>query len=124
MFEEASRMKIRFDTTRGKISTEDLWDLPLTELDTIAVDLRKAIDERPKVSFITKSKPRKDKVLAIKFAVVKAIIDTLLAEADIKAKQADNKAQKEKILRILEAKEEEDLRSMSKKDLKKMVKSL
>ena len=39
IFEQASRNKLRFDTNiKGVISTEDLWDLPLTS-DTGRVNL-------------------------------------------------------------------------------------
>lgn len=30
IFEQASRQKLRFETSAGKLSIEDLWDLPLT----------------------------------------------------------------------------------------------
>ena len=30
MFEKASRLKLRFSTSIGMLSAEDLWDLPLS----------------------------------------------------------------------------------------------
>lgn len=32
MFKQASKMKLRFATSKGNLSVEDLWDLSLTEL--------------------------------------------------------------------------------------------
>ena len=49
MFEQASRLKLRFTTARGSLSVEDLWDLPLTSttgkpnLDDIAKSLNREL---------------------------------------------------------------------------------
>ena len=41
MFANASAMKVRFESSRGSVSVEDLWDLPLTELDRMYRALNK-----------------------------------------------------------------------------------
>ena len=41
LFEKASKMKLRFSTTKGVLSTEDLWDLSLESLDRIAKNLKR-----------------------------------------------------------------------------------
>jgi len=51
MFAFATKKKIRFETSKGLLSVEDLWDLPLTSdngrpnLDDIAKGIYKAMKE-------------------------------------------------------------------------------
>ncbi|RKZ35289.1 MAG: hypothetical protein DRQ49_19675, partial [Gammaproteobacteria bacterium] len=57
LFERASKQKLRFNTAKGTIDTEDLWDLPLQSkknisLDLIAISLSKAVKESSEESFV------------------------------------------------------------------------
>ena len=52
IFEEATRSKLRFDSLAGKLSVEQIWDLPLKEkkgvvdnLDRIAIATNKQLQE-------------------------------------------------------------------------------
>ena len=36
IFEQATRAKIRYHSPNGLIGVEDLWDLPLTSLNSVA----------------------------------------------------------------------------------------
>ena len=125
MFETAIRSKVRFETTKGQLSTEDLWDIPMTSklgfsLDDIAKGLYKRIKETEETSFVVKKSP-KNKLLELKFEIVKYIIKTRLEEKEI-AKNALAKAQqKEKILGLIADKEDEELKSKTKEDLLKML---
>ena len=60
MFEKATQEKYRFETTKGLVNTEDLWDLPLVGgnccLDDIAKDLNRDVKENEEESFIVKKK--------------------------------------------------------------------
>lgn len=52
MYKEALQKKLRFKTNKGMITTEDLFDLSLQNLNTLAIMLDKKISEAPKKSFI------------------------------------------------------------------------
>lgn len=129
MFEKASQMKLRFTTNRGDVTTEDLWDIPLTSrnngfsLDDLAKSLNAAVKESGEESFVVK-KTRVNSLLELRFEIVKHIINVKLEEAEQEKNAAANKLQKEKILAIITDKEDDGLRDMSLKDLKKAAKKL
>src|SRR5574343_985382 len=113
MFEQASRLKIRYATDRGNITTEDLWDIPLTSknglsLDNIAKGLYRELREADEVSFVDSNKT--NYLIQLKFDIVKHIIDVNIAE-NVKAKDAlMNKEKKDKLAYIIQQKENEDLK--------------
>lgn len=128
MFEKASKEKVRFATEAGNITTEDLWDLPLTSkagvsLDGMAKSLNKAVKESGKESFVFK-KSRANDILELKFDIVKKVIEVRLKDIDKKEKAEATKAQKEKIYDIIENKEDDALAKKSVAQLKKMVEKL
>lgn len=129
MFERASRMKYRFDTTKGMVSVEDLWDLPLTSgvdrpnLDDVARGLHKQLKTGDDVSFVIKEK-KSDDTTQCKFDIVKHIIDVRIAENEAALKLKDIKDKKQQILGIIAQKENESLSQASIDDLKKMLESM
>lgn len=128
MFEKATRQKIRFDTPRGQITTEDLWDLPLSSingvnLDKIAVGISKQLKEETTESFVVESKKSND-LLQLKFDVVKHVITVKLAERETAKAKADATAKKDRILEIIARKQDQALEGQSLEDLQKMVASL
>lgn len=85
MFQQASRLQLRFSSPKGELTTEDLWLLPLTSatgkanLDDIAKGLFRALKSDENVSFVAperKSDPRTQ----LAFDIVKHIIDVRVAE--------------------------------------------
>ena len=133
-FEKASRMKLRFETAKGQLTVEDLWDLPLTnsgngrafpgvDLDTIAVRLSRQIKAEDTESFVVQEK-KATVMNQLGFDVVKHIIDVKLAEkAEAKAR-AEAKDKRERILEIIARKQDEALSGSSLEELQKMVESL
>lgn len=127
MFEEASRLKLRFDTGMGFVTVEDLWDIPLTgrgfDLDDLAKSLNRAVKDSEEESFVVK-KNTENKILSLKFDIVKHVIKTKLEEAEESEKAAEVKAKKQRILAILADKQDEELKSKSADELKDLLGSL
>ena len=118
-------MKLRWNagTNKGVINTEDLWDLPLPTLNAVAVGLHRSIKEAGEVSFITESSAP-NKVLQLKFDVVKHIIDTKLVEKKRAEELAVKRQKREQIMALIQEKEHDGLRNQSLDDLKRMFNEL
>jgi hypothetical protein len=100
IFEKATRTKVRFETTKGQITTEDLWDLSLNSLDSIAKSVNKKLKETSEESFIS-TKPSGNAELELKLELLKYVIDVKLKAkeaAELKAAKASEIATLESLL--------------------------
>lgn len=122
IFEYATRNKIRF-SFRGLISVEDLWDLSLTNLDSIYKELNKQSKQSEEESLLN-IKTQEDELLNVQIEIVKHIVSVKLAEKEAREKASAKKAQKQKIMSIIAAKQDEALQNSSIDDLKKMLDEL
>ena len=128
-FEIATRKKFRFDTYKGQVTVEDLWDLPLTatngrpNLDDIAKELYKKMKDESEMSFVkpTSQVSKEFNIIKAKFDIVKHIIDVKLAEAEAAKKAKEIKARNQRILGLIAQKEDEALASKSKEELLAML---
>jgi hypothetical protein len=120
-FKLATQQKLRFTTSKGSLSTEQLWDLSVTDLDQLAVSLEQEYNESGKKSFLVK-RSVKDKTTKLRFDVVLDVLQTKIEESE-KAKEAkEAKEYNQKILSLIEEKKDESLKSKSLKELEKMLK--
>lgn len=122
IFEYATRNKVRF-SFRGLISVEDLWDLSLTNLDSIYKELNKQPKQSEEESLLN-IKTHEDELLNVKIEIVKHIVSVKLAEKEAREKASVKKAQKQKIMSIIAAKQDEALQNSSIDDLQKMLDEL
>lgn len=126
MFEKASRLKLRFDTPKGQLSVEDLWDLPLhsltgkANLDDVARVLDADLQADSNRSFVNKATSA-DEILKLKFDIVIHVINTRLDEREASNKLAEKREQKQKIMAIIEQKKDAALSEASLADLEKML---
>lgn len=129
MFDKATRMKLRYDTSQGRLSVEDLWDLPLItntnklSLDLIARDLHTQLKNAEDISFVIKGN-KTNEVLQLKFDIVKYVIDVKLVEKEQQEQAKLNKDKKQQILDVISKKENEQLSGFSLEELKKMADNL
>ena len=122
MFEYATRNKVRFPF-KGLISVEDLWDLSLTNLDSIYKTLNKQVKQSEEESLLN-TRTTVDKELDAQIAIVKHIVAVKLAEQEAREKASVKKAQKQKIMAIIASKQDEALQNSSVEDLQKMLDEL
>lgn len=122
IFEFATRNKVRFPF-KGMISVEDLWDLSLTNLDSIYKILNKQVKQSEEESLLN-TKANVDTELEVQIAIVKHIVSVKLEEKEIAEKAFAKKVQKQKIMSIIATKEDQELQNSSIDELKKMLDEL
>jgi hypothetical protein len=129
VFEQASRLKLRFQTTVGQLSVEDLWELPLQHqsrpnLDDLAKGLNRELkDVRNDESFV-KPEVKGSELLELRFAIVKHIIDVKVLERDARQQQAKKAEEKQKLLALLDQKENQALESLSVDEIRARIAAL
>ena len=122
LFELATRKKLRFDSPKGELSVEQVWDLPLTsktgtDLDTVGKTVLRALKDIDEESLVaTKANPAKP-MLEVKLEIVKHIIGVKQAEDAAKAKKADQALRRAKLVEALGAQQDAALKTMSQADI-------
>lgn len=128
MFEQASRLKVRFESPKGLLAVEDLWDLPLTSvrganLNDIAKGLNRELKNADDEDFVNRA-AKTDTVLKLKFDIVKHVIDVRLAENLAARTEAERVERKARVLEIIAEKQDAALKDKSIEELTAMVNSL
>lgn len=125
-FAKASRMKVRYQTAKGLLTVEDLWDLPLDKgkvnLDEIAIALSRELKGDTE-SFVNKTKSE-NLELQVAFDVVMHIINARMAELEEAKAVRVRSEKKRQILEIIARKESKDLEEKSLDELKGLLANL
>jgi hypothetical protein len=123
MFEKGTRQKLRFGSDKGLLMMEDLYDLTPAQLNVIAKRLNKDIKNAEEEDFL-QEKSSADTKLKLAFDIVLHILNTKKDEAEKRKDYAVKKAEKERLLALLENKKNEKLASLSEDDIKKAIADL
>ncbi len=124
IFEKASRQKLRFASSKGELNTEQLWDLSLTDLDTLARATHKELSEAQTGSFISAAIPVATTRIELRLDILKRVIEVKLDSQDAAKNRLARDAQKEKIMEALASKEDDALNKKSKAQLLKELEEL
>lgn len=120
-FKLASQQKLRFQTNKGLLSTEQLWDLPVDDLDALAVSLEAEHKQSGKKSFLVKTSV-KDKTAKLRFDVVLDVLNTKVDEMQAASEAREIKEHNKKIITLIAEKQDESLKGKSIKQLEAMLK--
>lgn len=130
IFERASRANLHFETQVGRLTTNQLWDLPLTaigqkvSIDGIYRRLNAELKTLDTDSLVqTKPDPRKVE-LTLQVDILKHIAASMLADKANAEKRADRMAKRERLLGAIEAADTKALESKSIEDLRKELAEL
>jgi hypothetical protein len=121
MYKEASKTKLRFNTSKGVLTVEQLWDLSLPDLDSLAVSLEETHKNSKGKSFLD-IKTTKDKSIKLQFDIVLDILNTKVEENEKIRDAKEIKEHNQKILGLIAEKQEDVLKGKSIKDLEKLLK--
>lgn len=129
MYKKAAQNRLRFDSDRGLLTVEDLFDLPLLSsngpcLDDVAKGINKELKESSEESFVKTAQNPKTAKLQLMLDIVKDVIQTKIAEDEAEEAKVAKKIKKDKILNILAQKEDNKLAEKTPKELKKLLAEL
>ncbi len=129
IFKKASKKKLRFNTNRGVLSVENLWDLPKDEIRQLVIKAREAAKKSSgevndsELSFLDSPAKVKATDDELRFEILKDIYLTKKSAEEKAQKKAEAKANNKKLLEIIARKQDEALEKKSIKDLEKMLES-
>ena len=121
IFQYAAKHKLRFPY-KGSITVEDLYALPVEELDKIYKVLKREAKAADEESLLEANK--KDKDLEVKIEIIKNIVEEKQAAAEKAKKAVETKAKKQRIMEAIAKKDEEAMDSATKEELQQMLAEL
>lgn len=129
IFEKAARQKLRFESQRGLITVEHLFDLPLTakdgfDLNSVAILANRQLKDAGEESFVDVAPNPLREVLALRLEVVKHVIATKQAEQAERAGRAARAQELSRLTAILADKQDEALKGLSVEDIQKRINEL
>lgn len=123
-YKQASKIGLRFQTSKGVLSLEQLWGLSVTDLSNSIKAVKKILKttDDDDLSFLEDSKGVVDVENQLRFDILKDIYITRKEESAALRTKAADKAHNQKILELIAEKKEGDLKGLSVAELEALLK--
>jgi len=126
IYKTGAKLKLRFETSKGQLTIEQLFDLPLisktkVSLNDVAVTISDSIT---KVKDFVGVETSSNKIAELKLEIVKDIIETKKRENEIKANKAKTSEEIAKLENILAMKKAEEIAKLSAEEIEKKLSAL
>lgn len=112
-FEKASRVKLRFATSQGSLTTEDMWQLSLNDLNTIAKGVNKQLRDEGEESFLSTATKKAGSQNDLRLEIIKHIIGVRESELADSKVRAENRAKLARLEELAANKEDEEFTKKS-----------
>lgn len=122
LFEMATRSKLRFPSTKGELSVEDLWDLSDKDLDVVYKNLKDQEVKSSEESLLDDANV--DPKLTAAIGIVRYIFTTKRKEKLAEKERINKKLKQKKYIDALSKKQDEAIEKMSEAELRAMIDSL
>lgn len=122
LFEAATRKQYRFPF-KGSATVEDLWQLSLTNLDSVFKTLNAEAKKAEEESLL-KTKSAEDEELLDKIEIVKHIVRVKLEEKEQRENAKKNKEMKQRLLEIKAKRADAALEKMTDEELEREIAKL
>nr|DAG92438.1 MAG TPA: hypothetical protein [Herelleviridae sp.] len=121
LFEMATRSKLRFPSTKGELSVEDLWDLSDKDLDVVYKNLKDQEVKSSEESLLDDANV--DPKLTAAIGIVRYIFTTKRKEKLAEKERINKKLKQKKYIDALSKKQDEAIEKMSEAELRAMIDS-
>jgi len=124
MFKQAAQLKLRFQTNKGLVSTEQLWDLSQTDLASSIKAVKKILvkNDDDELSFLTDTGSTADVENTLRFNILKDVYLTKKKyQEELRDKHAIDEHNK-KIIALIADKREDALKGKTIEELEALLK--
>lgn len=126
MYKRAVKSQVRFESSRGVLTTEQLFQVPLSgefSLDNLAKAVNRNLKEIEEESFVSAPSEEKD-LLQFKLDILKDVISERIKDSEIKSERIAKNDMKQKLKSLLAEKKDAALSDLSEEDILKRLEEL